>query len=243
MLVCTKETSDCHQRYSTHPPHIFHYFFSLSQAVGFHDPDATLVLSEEEESQVARNPQFPSTGDPTSRTAIVPSSTQHHAHHSHPQVLHSPSCPFHRGGQCPMHSAQQQQQVTIKYNFRFNNMAAMKQVHKEPHTPLPQTDTRPTVRTPQYYRTRQQTDSYTTTRTQQNDSNVVTTNTSSSPPQQKSTATKVEKPKDKTSLLKGLKMLFPSHQEESLRKALEETDYVMDDAITALLEQNELANT
>ena len=37
-------------------------------------------------------------------------------------------------------------------------------------------------------------------------------------------------------------MLFPSHPEESLRSALERTDYNMDDAITLLLEQNELAN-
>ena len=119
-------------------------------------------------------------------------------------------------------------------------MAPMKQLHKEPHNPLPQTDA-PSVRTPDYYR---QTNSYTTrSNTQQTDSNV-TANTSP-PPKQKSTttSTKVQKPMDKTSLVKGLKMLFPSHQEDALRKALEESDYVMDDAITVLLEQNKLANT
>ena len=112
--------------------------------------------------------------------------------------------------------------TTVSYNFRFNNMANIKQVHKEPYTQLPQTDPFP--------------------------SNTNTSNTAPpsqsqvSRPPQKQISVKEEKSKDKTSLLKGLKMLFPSHPEESLRSALERTDYNMDDAITLLLEQNELAN-
>lgn len=129
---------------------------------------------------------------------------------------HNPHCPYH---QLHSHPPQQQQQ-DVSYTFRYNNTRAIKQMSKEPPTQLPQTDPFPNLPS--------------------------SSSSSQSPPsQQKHTQPKEEeeaKPIDKPSLLSGLKMLFPSHPIDKLRSVLEEEGYNMDNAITSLLEHDELAN-